>query len=250
MTGIRTAGPGPSRTRCSARLEAVGWPRGCFTGRPGPSGRCRGQARPARSARHQARRRCGRRLGTPGPPCARQQRYRSRTGNWYVGPSSAAAGPPCPAGPARPRPDPGAGRQARAAVHILSIGPGCTGKHRRLGQPLARWPGRPPRCGPYAAPAPGIPPTAFRPAPLSRPGNVNQRDKRPRPPAHSTHTPVMNGHNAGVPVMRWVRNDVAVDVDDGNRDGTFCLNDSASTRSAIFFAMVSRSMLVCFPFRN
>jgi hypothetical protein len=42
-------------------------------------------------------------------------------------------------------------------------------------------------------------------------------------------------------------NDVAVDVDDGNHDGYFCLNDSASTRSPIFFAMVSKSMVVCFP---
>src|SRR5580704_6422141 len=38
-------------------------------------------------------------------------------------------------------------------------------------------------------------------------------------------------------------NDVAVDVDDGNRDGYVLLNHSASTRSAIFFAMVSKSMV-------
>ena len=41
-------------------------------------------------------------------------------------------------------------------------------------------------------------------------------------------------------------NDVAVDVDDGNRDGYVLLDDSASTRSAISFAIVSRSMVVCF----
>ena len=41
-------------------------------------------------------------------------------------------------------------------------------------------------------------------------------------------------------------NDVAVGVDDGNRDGYVCLNDSASTRSAMSFAMVSKSMVVCF----
>ena len=28
--------------------------------------------------------------------------------------------------------------------------------------------------------------------------------------------------------------------------GTFCFNDSASTRSAIFFAVMSKSMVLCF----
>jgi Bacterial protein of unknown function (DUF899) len=90
-----------------------------------------------------------------------------------------------------------AGQQARAAVHILSTGPGCAGKHRRLGQPLARWPGR--RSVAVLTPRPlrGIPPTALRTAPLPRPGNVNQRDKRPRPSAYRAqptsqvqHTPL------------------------------------------------------------
>jgi hypothetical protein len=48
-----------------------------------------------------------------------------------------------------------------------------------------------------------------------------------------------SGHAVG-------ENDVAVDVDDGNRDGYALFDDSASTRSAMFFAMVSKSMVVCF----
>src|SRR5256885_11851059 len=47
--------------------------------------------------------------------------------------------------------------------------------------------------------------------------------------------------NAGAPVMRWVRTTLPWMSMTVTATGTFCLSDSASTRSAIFFAMVSKS---------
>src|SRR6476469_8459587 len=55
--------------------------------------------------------------------------------------------------------------------------------------------------------------------------------------------------NAGAPVMRWVRTALPWMSMTVTATGTFCLSDSASTRSAIFFAMVSRSM-VCASFQR
>src|SRR5205085_9968607 len=57
--------------------------------------------------------------------------------------------------------------------------------------------------------------------------------------------------NAGAPVMRWVRTTLPWMSMTVTATGTFCLNDSASTRSATSFAVVSksvvsRSMVVCF----
>src|SRR3954454_13615869 len=52
--------------------------------------------------------------------------------------------------------------------------------------------------------------------------------------------------NAGAPVMRWVRTTLPWMSMTVTATGTFSLADSASARSAMFFAMVSRSMVVCF----
>src|SRR3954470_23495404 len=51
--------------------------------------------------------------------------------------------------------------------------------------------------------------------------------------------------NAGAPVMRWVRTTLPWMSMTVTATGTFSLADSASTRSAMFFAVVSRSMVVC-----
>src|SRR2546423_6120066 len=46
--------------------------------------------------------------------------------------------------------------------------------------------------------------------------------------------------------MRWTRTTLPWMSMTVTATGTFCFNDSASTRSAMFFAMVSKSMVVCF----
>src|SRR2546423_4034759 len=53
-------------------------------------------------------------------------------------------------------------------------------------------------------------------------------------------------YTAGAPVMRWVRTTLPWMSMTVTATGTFCFADSASTRSAMFFAMVSKSMVVCF----
>jgi hypothetical protein len=50
----------------------------------------------------------------------------------------------------------------------------------------------------------------------------------------------------GAPVMRWVRTTLPWMSMTVTATGTFCARDSASTASAMFFAVVSRSMVVCF----
>src|SRR3954447_4749125 len=52
--------------------------------------------------------------------------------------------------------------------------------------------------------------------------------------------------NAGAPVMRWVRTMLPWMSMTVTATGRSCSADSASTRSAMFFAMVSRFMVVCF----
>src|SRR3954471_23492722 len=46
--------------------------------------------------------------------------------------------------------------------------------------------------------------------------------------------------------MRWVRTTLPLGSMTVTATGTLCVTDSASTRSAMFFAVVSRSMVVCF----
>src|SRR3954453_12220694 len=46
--------------------------------------------------------------------------------------------------------------------------------------------------------------------------------------------------------MRWVRTTLPLLSMTVTATGTFCVADSVSTRSAMFFAVVSRSMVVCF----
>src|SRR4051812_29179866 len=46
--------------------------------------------------------------------------------------------------------------------------------------------------------------------------------------------------------MRWVRTTLPLLSITVTATGTFSLSDSASTRSAMFFAVVSKSMVVCF----
>src|SRR4051812_2388941 len=46
--------------------------------------------------------------------------------------------------------------------------------------------------------------------------------------------------------MRWVRTTLPLLSMTVTATGTFSLSDSASTRSAMFFAVVSKSMVLCF----
>src|SRR5260370_10925212 len=46
--------------------------------------------------------------------------------------------------------------------------------------------------------------------------------------------------------MRWTRTTLPWISITVTATGTFCFNDSASTRSAIFFAVMSKSMVLCF----
>src|ERR1700750_520300 len=52
--------------------------------------------------------------------------------------------------------------------------------------------------------------------------------------------------NAGAPDMRWVRTTLPWMSMTVTATGTCCLRDSASTRSAMSLAVVSKSMVVCF----
>src|SRR3954471_7935013 len=52
--------------------------------------------------------------------------------------------------------------------------------------------------------------------------------------------------NAGAPVMRWVRTTLPWVSMTVTATGTFCVADSASTRSAISFAVLRMPMVVCF----
>src|SRR3954449_3608630 len=57
----------------------------------------------------------------------------------------------------------------------------------------------------------------------------------------------MSRENAGAPLMRWTRTTLPWMPMTVTATGTFCLTDSASTRSAMFFAVLSKSMVLCFP---